>query len=93
MTCHCLELDSASDWLEICVIQSEALPDLSSDTSSVWNFYALFTDVISRGNPPVAPQNVGCLLRLGKVVDKDFFRHIENQAVIICGPQKSRDYY
>ena len=68
-------------------------PDLNSDTSSVWNFYARFTDIISRGNPPVASQNVGCLLTLGKVVDKNFFRHTENQAVIIFGPQKSRDYY
>ena len=29
--------------------QSEALPKLGSDTSSVWNFCAQFSDVISRG--------------------------------------------
>ena len=32
------ELSSASDWLKkSCFIQSEALPDLGSNASSVWN--------------------------------------------------------
>ena len=30
--------------------QSQALPKLGSDTSSVWNFCAQFSDVISREN-------------------------------------------
>ena len=32
------------DWLEICLIQS----DVGSDASSVWNFCARFSNVISR---------------------------------------------
>ena len=51
-------------------------PDLVSDTSSVWNFCARFSNVIWRGNqwwchqmsftgkPVVATWNVGCFLRL-----------------------------
>ena len=43
------ELSSASDWLKKnCFIQSEALPDLSSNASSVWNSCA-------RNVPPLQP--------------------------------------
>ena len=38
MTCYYLDLGSASDWLKICLIQSEALPRSGDDSSSVWNF-------------------------------------------------------
>jgi len=38
MTWHYPDLGSASDWLEFSFNQSEALPDLGSVTSSVWNF-------------------------------------------------------
>ena len=41
---------------EVCFNQSEALP--KTDTSSVWNFFAHFSDVISR-KPMVASRNVG----------------------------------
>ena len=40
--------------------------DLSSDTSSVWNFCARSTEVISRGNQRVSSWNVGRFLRLLK---------------------------
>ena len=46
-------------------------PDLDSNTSSVWNFCARFSDVISWGNPVVASANVGCFLRLVKVQKND----------------------
>ena len=39
-------------------------PDLGSDASSVWNFCARFSDVISRGKPLVASRYVSCFLRL-----------------------------
>ena len=35
-----------------------------SDASSVWNFCARFSDIISRGNQLVASPNDGCFLRL-----------------------------
>ena len=38
-------------------------PDLGSDSSSVWNFCARFSDVIWRGNLVVELPNVGCFLR------------------------------
>ena len=41
-------------------------PELGSDTSSVWNFCARMSDVISWGKPVVASRNVGCFLRLVK---------------------------
>ena len=44
MTRHNPDLGSASDWLKYVVNQTEAHPDLGSDTSSAWY------DVISRGN-------------------------------------------
>ena len=49
MTHHYPGLGSASDWLEQ-VSHQRHYPDLSSDASSVWNFCASFTDVISRGS-------------------------------------------
>ena len=39
-------------------------PDLGIDTSSVWNFCARPSAVISRARPVVMSQNVGCFLRL-----------------------------
>ena len=65
MTCDFPDLGSASDWLRQisrAARQSEAQPrivDLDSDTSSVWNFSACFSDIISRGNEEVASRNVG----------------------------------
>ena len=45
--------------------QSEHFPDLSSDTSSVWNAYSRFPDVISKGNKfMVTSRNVSCFLKL-----------------------------
>ena len=41
-------------------------PDLGSDASSVWNFWARFSDVIFAVKPVVASLNVGCFLRLSK---------------------------
>ena len=38
-------------------------PDLGSDTSPVWNIYALFSEVIC-GKPLVVSQSVGCFLGL-----------------------------
>ena len=49
MKCHCPHLGSASDWLIICLIQSDARSGyLRSDTSSVWTFSACSSDVITR---------------------------------------------
>ena len=41
-------------------------PDLGSDASSVWNFCALFPDVIwgAGGKPVIASPNVGCFVRV-----------------------------
>ena len=44
-------------------------PDLGTDTSSVWNFCARFSDFISRGKPAVAPRYVGSFFRLRKKED------------------------
>ena len=54
---------------ETCFNQSEASTTrilVGSDASSVWNFCARLSDVISRGNYHwiVASRNVGCFLRL-----------------------------
>ena len=49
MTLHYPDLGSASDWLKICLIQSEALP-CESDASSEQYFCARSSDVVSRGN-------------------------------------------
>ena len=65
MTRHSPDLGSASDWLN--QISHAAQPirnqkhysDLGSDVTSVWNFCACFSDVISRGK-------VCCFLRLCK---------------------------
>ena len=38
----------SSDWLKIVSSNQKHYPVLDSDTSSVWNFYARFSDVISR---------------------------------------------
>ena len=42
------DLGSASDWLKIFFNQKH-YPDMGSDASSVWNFCARFSAVISRG--------------------------------------------
>ena len=46
MTCHYPDLRSVSDWLEFSHNQSEGLDykDLGSDTSSVWNFCARYSE-------------------------------------------------
>ena len=56
---HYPDLGNNSDWLEQIFSQSDALPDLGSDASSVWNFCAHFSDVISP-----ASRNVNCFHRL-----------------------------
>ena len=38
----------SSDWLKIVSSNQKHYPVLDSDTSSEWNFYAHFSDVISR---------------------------------------------
>ena len=43
-------------------------PVLGSDTSSVWNFCAHSSNIILWEKPVVASQNVGCFLRLLKLV-------------------------
>ena len=67
MTCHYLDLGSASDWLKQIfprgTTNQKHYPDLDSDTSSVWNFCARFSDVNFKGKPVVAFQNIGCFLR------------------------------
>ena len=50
LTRHYQDLDSASDWLKITLSNQTHYPDLGSDMSSVWNFCALCSGVISRGN-------------------------------------------
>ena len=41
---------SASDWTKQISNQSEALPTSGSDTSSVWNFHAHFSDIFLQEN-------------------------------------------
>ena len=52
MTCQYLDLSSASDYStprgRFASTNQKHYPDLGSDTSSVWNFCARFSDVISR---------------------------------------------
>ena len=54
MTCHNLDLVSTCDWLcrvgDLHQTNQKHYQDLGSNTSSVWNFCARFSDVISRGN-------------------------------------------
>ena len=56
---HYSDLGSTSDWFKQIFSQSDALPDLGSDASSVRNFCAHFSDVISTASP-----NVNCFHRL-----------------------------
>ena len=60
MTCHYPDLGSASDWLK----QNFLLISGRSDTSSVWNFCALFNKRHFVRKPVVASRNVGCFLRV-----------------------------
>ena len=62
MTCHYPELGIKCFWL-VEAARPINHPDLCSDASSVWNFCARFSDVISR-EPVVASRNVGCFLML-----------------------------
>ena len=48
MTRHYPDLGSASDWSKMCLTNEKHYTDLSSEASSVWNFCARFSDVISR---------------------------------------------
>ena len=54
MTRHYPDLSSASDWSvtrgKFASTNKNHYPHLGSDASSVWNFCARFSDVISRGN-------------------------------------------
>ena len=49
MTCHYPDLGivCVSDWLTQISANQKHYPDLGSDASSVWNFFARFSDVIS----------------------------------------------
>ena len=56
MTCHYPDLGSPPDWSctsrgKFATTYQKHYPDLGSDTSSAWNLYACFSDVISRGRP------------------------------------------
>ena len=55
---------SASDWLKICLIQSEALPRAGKWYVISMEFTWLFLRLDNRGKPVMASQNVGCFLRL-----------------------------
>ena len=50
MTCHYPDLGivCVSDWLTQISANQKRYPDLGSDASAVWNFFARFSDVISR---------------------------------------------
>ena len=74
MTCHYPDLVSAViDW-KIASTNQKHYPDLGSDTSSVWNFCARSSDVISWGNQWwVASRNVGCFHRLIIIFISFFF--------------------
>ena len=50
MTCHYPDLGivCVSDWLMQISANQMRYPDLGSDASAVWNFFARFSDVISR---------------------------------------------
>ena len=61
------DLGNTSNWLNRFSIMSNQkhYPDLVSDTSSVWNFCARCSDVISRGKfKVVMSRNVDCFLKL-----------------------------
>ena len=66
MTCHYPDLGSVSNWpkkhFPRDTTSRKQQPALGSDTSSVWNFCARSSAVISC--PKVALQNVSCILRL-----------------------------
>ena len=79
MTRHYQGLGSASDWLE------PTRHDQSEAWSSVWNFGASFTDVISRGNQCRLSRNVGCFLRLSKCV-QNMFEEISHSRVCFKFP-------
>ena len=79
MTRHYQGLGSASDWLE------PTRHDQSEAWSSVWNFGASFTDVISRGNQCRLSRNVGCFLRLSKCV-QNMFEEISHSGVCFKFP-------
>ena len=51
MTHHYADLGSASETHFLCSMTNQKhYPDLGSDMSSVWNFAACFSDIISQGN-------------------------------------------
>ena len=68
MTYHYPDLGSASDWLEIWFIQSEALPRTTQiwvvTRHQLWNFLCWFLRRHFEGKPVIASQNVSCFLRL-----------------------------
>ena len=66
MTSHCPDLDSVSDWScqEGNLLQPirSTTPDLGSDTSSVWNFCARSSDVISPAKAKIEKESVTHLI-------------------------------
>ena len=74
LTCRYPDLSGAPDWS--CRLGNflqpikRDNPDLGNGTSSVWNFCTFFSDVISRGKPVVASQNVGCFRKMSAVFVK-----------------------
>ena len=50
LTCHYSDVGSVSDWLKFSLNHLEALPDLCSDTSSIWNFCTGSSDFILQRN-------------------------------------------
>ena len=76
MTFHYPDLANASDWFKFATWhnQLEVLPDLGSDTSSVWNFCALSSDIVSGGNQWWC-RDIGCFLRLVLRTNLKIFWH------------------
>ena len=87
MTRQYLDLGSASDWsyrVENFLQPIKSTTQIwGSDTSSVWNFCARFSDVI-RGKPVVASRNIGCSLRPGelKSINISFIENSESNKIL-----------
>ena len=59
---------------EVFSTNQKQCPDVGSDASSEWNFYACCSDVIFAGKPVVTSQNVDCFLRLPKTSRQNISR-------------------
>ena len=68
MTPHYPNLGSASDWLKICFIQSEALPRSEQWPVISMEFLRSFLRSHFAGKPPMASQNAGCFLRISSIM-------------------------